>query len=207
MKIIFFKLVAIIILCMMTCSQINAQNRNELLKTRAKEKVKQLYDYVDFVASKKKSLKMRDYYAGKTLNLFIGRGEAYTDENGKSNEGVMMQVTSVNNPTPRTKTVKRYLYDLARLNYSNVKIEATDVADMKVSNLKPIGDGVYVCTCYIVQVFSVLRDGVWRTIDTTHKYIQCYVFVEKTEDGEEYVVRLGNVYATETLPGNALQTR
>lgn len=208
MRNIQIKTVILSILCLALCQVSFAQDRSDdLLKRRAAEKVGQFYDYISFIASKQKSLEVRKIYCTKAVRLFFGNGDEFTDEYGNKKEGAMMQITSVNNTIPRTRTVKSYLSALANLGYQDVEITSTDVQDMKVSELKKIGDGVYSCTCYVEQLFSVKRDGVLIPIDTTRKYYKCYVFIEHTEEGDEYIVRLGDVYATETLRGDARQLR
>ena len=94
--------------------------------------------------------------------------------------------------------MKTYLLNLANLRYSDVVITSTDVSNIKVSSLRKIDEDTYVCTCYFNQTFIGYRDGIPVYKDRTSKYVKCYVYLESTEDGLEYIIRLGDVYATDT---------
>lgn len=82
--------------------------------------------------------------------------------------------------------------------YTDVKISSTEVANMKVSDLKQIGTNLYMCTCQYTQRFVGCRDGIPVYTDKTTKTINCYIEKEETEDGTEYVIMLGDVYANYT---------
>ena len=71
------KLLAILLLLLAVAAPAKAQEA-EQIKRRAAEMVGQLGDYLDYMADKDNSLKNREYYRKKALNLFIGKGEAYT---------------------------------------------------------------------------------------------------------------------------------
>ena len=134
---------------------ISAQTDNkkeEMLKIRAKEKVGQFCDYVSFIASKKKNVNTRFYYVEKAKNLFLNRGQALFDDDGSIvRDSIIMQVTSLKAKKPRNVYLNKYLPNLANLKYPEVEVTSTDVAEMKVSNLQKIGDGIYVCTVYFYQ--------------------------------------------------------
>lgn len=168
------------------------------LQRRAAEKVRQMNDYISFMADKKRSFDTRVDYKGYALNLFIARGLDY-EENGINKEGVLMQVTSINRGSTRNRLIRDYFDGLIRLKYSQVKITSTEIADMKVSNLRKVDDGLYVCTCQYDQAFvGYGGDGTPIYRDITTKRIKCYVYLEETEDGIEYIVRLGDITALET---------
>ena len=78
-------------------------------------------------------------------------------------------------------------------------VTSTDVAEMKVSNLQKIGDGLYTCTVYFYQYF-IGKSGDNNVIykDKTNKRVQCYIIEEETEDGYEYIVLLGDIFADTT---------
>ena len=139
------------------------------------------------------------YYKTKALNLFIGKGFSY-EENGVTKEGVMMQVTSKNRKSVSTPFIRDYFKNLVTglRSYTDVKIEATEIADIKVSELRQIGPNLWVCTCQYDQAFEGVRDGRLIYRDITTKRIKCYVVAEDTEDGWEFIILLGDVYAIET---------
>ena len=189
----------IAVLCLASAGSAQAAPLNEMLKRRAAEKVKQMNDNISFMAKKDKSLTARRYYKTKTLNLFIGKGYEY-EENGIKKEGVMMETTSTNRASVSHKLLRTYFENLINLNYSDVQISSTEIADIKVSDLKKINDTLYVCTCQYDQAFVGYRDGRPVYKDITTKRITCYVEAEYTEDGTEYIILLGDVTALETKP-------
>ena len=198
-KIKMFSLLLALLFAIPVCAQTDSQ-KEEMLKRRAKEKVGQFCDYVSFIASKKKSLKTRYYYVDKAKNLFLNRGKALFDDDGSMvRDSVIMQVTSLKTKKPRNVYLNKYLPNLANLKYPQVEVTSTDVAEMKVSNLQKIGDGLYMCTVYFYQYF-IGKSGDNNVIykDKTNKRVQCYIIEEETEDGYEYIVLLGDIFADTT---------
>ncbi len=196
-KKIMVALFAIFSLATTAFAQIEGQE--EMIKRRAAEKVGQMHDYISFMANKKKPEESRLYYKTKALNLFIGKGFSY-EENGVTKEGVMMQVTSKNRKSVSTPFIRTYFQNLVTglRSYTDVKIEATEIADIKVSELRQIDTNLWVCTCQYDQAFEGVRDGRLIYRDITTKRIKCYVVAEDTEDGWEFIILLGDVYAIET---------
>lgn len=191
------------VMALMMAVTISAQTdsqKEEMLKRRAKEKVGQFCDYVSFIASKKKNEKTRFYYVDKAKNLFLNRGKALYDDDGSMvRDSVIMQVTSLKSKKPRNVYLNMYLPNLAKLKYPQVEVTSTDVAEMKVSNLQKIGDGLYTCTVYFYQYFiGKSKDNQVIYKDKTNKRVQCYILEQDTEDGLEYVVLLGDIYADST---------
>lgn len=197
-----FALASMVVL--MSSISVIAQDYNEekLFQQRAKERVKLMNDYVSFMADKSKSQDTRYYYRKKALPLFIGEGYEY-EENGITKQGVMMQTTSVNRPGVVTNTLLRdYFSRLVNLRYSKVNITSTEIAEMKVSDLKKVDSSdnktLYMCTCQYVQYFRGEYGDGYVYADKTTKRIACYVEVEETEDGQEFMIKLGDVEAIST---------
>lgn len=186
----------------------------EVIKQRAKEKVKMLNDYISFIADPIKKVDTRTYYKEEAQKLFIHNCNSYTEilefaDGTKKEEihknGVTMGVASVRNTTPRQKPMKQYFRGLMTMGYKSVTIETTDIADMRVSKLQPYGKDeegrmLYICSVYFDQVF-IGKTGDGRTYkDLTRKWVVCYVEVDHVFDEEtgetkpEYMVRLGDVY-------------
>ncbi len=182
---------------------VNAQNydQEKLFQQRAKERVKLMNDYVSYMADKSKSEDTRYYYRKKALPLFIGKGYEY-EENGITKKGVMMQTTSVNRNTVTTSLLRDYFSRLVNLRYTKVNITSTEIAEMKVSDLKKVDSSdnrtLYMCTCQYVQYFRGEYGDGYVYADKTTKRITCYVEVEETEDGAEYMIKLGDVEAIST---------
>lgn len=166
-------------------------------KWRVAEKVRLMTDYISYMGSKNNPTDTRKFYGEKALNLFIGKGYDYKDD-GITKEGVMMQTTSATRDTTTTTLLRIYFDRLISLHYTKVVITSTEVADMKVSDLKKIGKNLYVCTCQYVQYFCgyIGEDKAYG--DITTKRITCYIMEEDTEDGKEYMILLGDVQAIST---------
>lgn len=203
-----FKFALASITILMSSILANAQDFNtekfneKLYEQRVKERVKLMNDFVSYMADKSNPQDNRYYYRKKALSLFIGKGYEY-EENGIPKEGVMMQTTSVNHPGVITSSFLRdYFSRLVNLKYTNVNITSTEIAGMKVSALKKISSSdnktLYMCTCQYVQYFiGEYGDGRLYK-DKTTKRIACYVEEEKTEDGLELMILLGDVKAIST---------
>jgi len=183
-----------------------AQPKQDLIALRAQQKVKQMTNYIEYMASKEESYEDRMEYRTLALNLFIGHGEPYT-LNDATRRGVYMQITSKLRKKPRERLMKDYFTGLINMRYSKVTIESTDIKDIKVSDLKKVGEHEYECTCTFVQAFCGYRDGRPVYKDITKKRVTCHVLEEETvtvtETGDikteyEYIVLLGDVEALET---------
>ena len=201
-----FTLASIVILMSSISASAQDYNEEKLFQPRAKERVKErvklMNDYVSYMADKSKSQETRYYYRKKALPLFIGKGYEY-EENGVTKQGVMMQTTSVNRPGVVTNTLLRdYFSRLVNLRYSKVNITSTEIAGMKVSDLKKVDSSdnktLYMCTCQYVQYFRGEYGDGYVYADKTTKRIVCYVEVEETEDGQEFMIKLGDVEAIST---------
>lgn len=192
----------------------------EMLKERAREKVKQLNDDISFMADPQKAWETRNYYKGEAQKLFINDCERFKEiikyKNGIEEEvwrdGVTMEVASLSNRKPRPRPMKEYFRGLINMSYKSVKIETTDIADMRVSKLQPYGKDkngkmMYVCSVYFDQAFIGIRRDGGKYVDMTHKWVVCYVQVDEVLDVEtgetypEYMVKLGDVHveSIETL--------
>lgn len=184
-----------------------SEEEAEQAKERAAEKVKLFTSYVKDIGEKNERLEYRLYYCKEALNLFVGKGDSYTETYYEDStprvvkrEGVQMQVTSLRDKSKKTPyLLKKYLNNLANLRYSQVKIESTDVAHIKVSNLYKVGDNTYKCTCFFKQAFIGYKDGKPVYKDITEKKVDCYIIAEDIIGGtKEYMVQLGDVTALET---------
>lgn len=196
-------LVAILILATATTY---AQSKEDLIAKRAQQKVKQMTNYIEYMANKEESSEDREEYKTLALNLFIGHGESYT-QNDTIRKGVYMQITSKYRPKPAERLMKDYFTGLINMRYDKVVIESTDIKDIKVSELKKVGENEFECTCTFVQAFCGYREGRPIYKDITKKRVTCHIFGEETitilpsgdlKKSYEYMVLLGDVEALET---------
>lgn len=193
-------------------AQSSKSSIEEKIKQRAAQKVGLLGEYISTIADKEENnLQTRLRFCEKALSLFIEKGNSY-EENGILRKGVTMETTSVSrkdskgNYVKNRSLIKNYFNGLANLRYASVKIETTEVADIKVSNLNHVADDVWVCTCVIEQAFKGYNgEGRLIYVDVTKKAVKCYVIRQELEvieeDGSryEYMVLLGDVTAIETV--------
>lgn len=185
----------------------------EVLKQHAKEKVKQLNDYISYMADPNEKVSNRNFSKEQAQKLFINDCERFKEivefEDGSKEEiwrdGVIMEVASLRRRTPRPRPMKEYFRGLINMTYKSVTIESTDMADMRVSRLQPYGrdengEMMYVCTVHFEQVFHGVTPEGRKYEDVTRKWVVCYVQVDKVLDettGQtypEYMVDLGDVH-------------
>lgn len=190
----------------------------EMLKLRAKEKVKMLNEYISFIANPQKKIETRNYYKEEAQKLFVHDCNSYTEilefTDGTKTEivhkkGVTMGVSSATYKTTAQKPMKQYFRGLMTMSYKQVSIETTDIADMRVSKLQPYGKDeegrmLYTCSVYFDQKFVGKRADGGAYKDITRKWIVCYIQVDHVLDEEtgetraEYMVQLGDVYVIST---------
>lgn len=191
----------------------------QVLKQHAKEKVKQLNDYISYMADPHEKEGNRYFSKEQAQKLFINDCNQYKEiieyKDGTKKEvwreGVTMEVASLRRRTPRQRPMKEYFRGLINMTYKSVTIETTDIADMRVSKLQKYGvdeNGkmLYICSVYFDQAFIGHRGdgGVYK--DITHKWVVCYVQVDQVLDektGEtypEYMVKLGDVHVESIEP-------
>ena len=183
-------------------AQIFTNAQEDMARQRAAEVVAQMNDYVSFMARKDYSVNIRNRYRTQALNLYVGKGYSY-ELNGENRDGVIMEVSSVTKNTIKKQLIRNYFTNLINLRYKDVKITNTEVAEMKLSNLKKVDDNMYVCTCQFVMVFEGRTDRNFVYKDKTTKRIKCFVRVDEVvdEDGEkslEFMVRLGDTQCIST---------
>lgn len=177
------------------------QELKDIMEQRIQQKVAQMNDNISYMADKSKKLETRNFYREMALNLFIEKGEPFTDIDGIQNTGVKMETTSVYRKKPTRRLMKEYFTGLINLRYSKVDVQSTEAHNIKVGNLEKIDDnGNYVATAYFEQIFVAYRDGRIVYKDKTRKMVKVYVFADETIDGVEFIVRLGDVVAIETKP-------
>lgn len=210
------KILTLMVLALFSVKHINAQvyndlyeKTNEKIAERAREEVGQFTNYLTDIADKKIERKTRLYYKDVALTLFVGEGKAWIEEilnsegthvvDRVNRKAVTMGVTSIRYPKPRLKPMAEYLLGLAEIRYNAVTIQTTDWHDMRVSEVRKIGEDKYECTVYFEQVFtSKGKDNIPGYSDRTKKKVTCYIDLVQTDDGLEILVQLGDVTAYET---------
>jgi len=160
-------------------------------------KVKQICDYMEFLANPDNNREVKAKYMLKAMRLFLADCEPY-EEDGIQKRGVEMEITSTYRTKPRRRLMKDYFTGLMNMRYTKVDIQSLDIHDIQVSQLRLIDENTYVCTATFVQEFTGYKDGKPVYSNRKKKNIKCYVLREKTIDGEEYIIKLGDTKALDT---------
>lgn len=173
----------------------------ELIKQRWQQKIGQLNECISMMSDKTKSLETRNYYKERALNLFIAGGEPFEDE-GFYNPGVKIEIISSPNKRPVRRLLKAYFAGLVNLRYSKVDIQPINVDDIEVLGYKKVDDNKYeVLTSIFQQSVVGVRDGKPIFGDKTTKKCKIQIITEKTIDGLDFIVLLGDVNALK-IPDN-----
>lgn len=202
----------LILLISVVSYQANAQitltpEMTSSISIRAQETVGHMTDCISAMSGPGVSLADRNKFKESALKLFAGAGVKSYTIGGVMHKPVSMEVTSINSvgrvvtslPKPMPDYYNRLINMATGGRYASLDITFTDVYDMKVSSLKPMSDGTYQCTVTYVQYTRNQRKDGSTYIDDTEKTIQCYIEVEDTIDGKEFIVKLGDVKANETV--------
>ena len=172
----------------------------QAFKDRAGEVIDMFQNNLAVLGGKKFSSKVKEVYKASTLKLFIGEGQPYTSPNGEEHKEVQMQVSSIrnNNETKRYTSLVKYLDNLIKLPYAEVKI--TKAETYRISNIYKIGDH-YEATATIFQKFEGFMGKEMRKTysDVTQKNIKIYIMPENDFVlGQHWSVRLGDIEVVET---------
>lgn len=181
---------------LMTFCCVNAQTTRieELVKTSFVEKVEQMISYISLMANKQTPRETRLYYRTKALDSFIGSGNSYT-VGGITNPPVQMEVTSVRTGRKTLIPMSNYFSNLININYINVNINYSKPTNIKVSGLQQIEEGLYKCTVQYEQTFQGNKDNNSQYTDKIVKRAVCYLKKRQTNDGDEYVILLGDIHS------------
>lgn len=145
------------------------------------------------------------------LNLFIGKGKAYTEEqidsvwNGWGYEEriklqdcnpVQMQTSNVNNEIIGLQSVESYLRRASNDKGAKVEVSACDA--YFASDLKEVAPGRYEASVAFVQDFVRYTAEGRVYADRTTKVIRVILTTERRAENEVYVVELGDIRVVET---------
>ena len=193
------KLLTILALLLLTFSA-KAQEQVQLtqadlaaFKERVGIMIDDFQDYLSIIGSKERPYKVKNYYIGQTLELFVDSGAR-----------VIMETSSTRTKIITRRLMSVYLTRLSKLRYA--KVEISQAETFYLSNFYKIGNNKYRASATIFQKFcgySKYGDKyVKRYCDVTKKTIE--IHLEKIIDllGERWIVKLGNVSVAETTPAN-----
>lgn len=186
----YLLLFAIAFFCLLANAQDSLTNH---LAERIIEHFCRLNDYISFMADKTNDLETRQFYKKQALKLFVGHGYDY-EEDGIRKEGARIIISSANKPRTRSLLVRVYFNGLANLSRQKVSL---DLPNIEVNGLTKIDSSLYVCICYYKQEYIGYKDGQPIYKDITLKKAKCYIEEHNTEEGNEYTILFGDIYATD----------
>lgn len=183
------------LLCLATvyvCLFANAQDSlSDYIIARINERFAMLNDYISLMADKTSDWDTRQYYKKQALSLFAGRGYEYQKDDIRK-EGALITIYSANKTHPRRMLVRLYFNRLANSLQHKVSIGTPHI---QINDLIKEDTSRYVYTCSFDQIFIGYRDGIPIYKDINREKAKIYIEVEKTEDGDEYSILLGDIYA------------
>lgn len=183
------------LLCLATvyvCLFANAQDSlSDYIIARINERFAMLNDYIALMADKTSDLETRQYYKKQALCLFAGRGYEYQKDDIRK-EGALITIYSANKTRPRRMLIRSYFNGLINSVQHKVSLGTPHI---QVNDLIKEDTCQYVYTCYFDQIFIGYRDGIPIYKDINREKTKIYIEVEKTEDGDEYSILLGDIYA------------
>ena len=202
MKKIIFSILLALVAMIPAQAQVSDLSESDIqaFKDRAGEVIDMFQNDLSILAGKKYSVKVKEAYKKSALKLFIGEGKPYKSPDGQNREGVMMQVSSMKNgaETKRSITLVKYLDNLVKLPYAEVKLTKADT--YRISNIYKVGNH-YEATATIFQKFEGYSKGDMQKVysDVTQKNIKVYILPENDFVlGQHWSVRLGDIEVMET---------
>ena len=202
MKKIIFSILLALVAMIPVQAQVSDLSESDIqaFKDRAGEVIDMFQNNLSILAGKKYSVKVKEAYKKSALKLFIGEGKPYKSPDGQNREGVKMQVSSMKNgaETKRSITLVKYLDNLVKLPYAEVKLTKADT--YRISNIYKVGNH-YEATATIFQKFEGYSKGDMQKVysDVTQKNIKVYILPENDFVlGQHWSVRLGDIEVMET---------
>lgn len=185
-------------------AQANDLSEGELnaFKVQCQEQIDAFQMALEIIADKEQPNEIKDHYIQAIPDMFIGKGDAWTDKNGGKHAPVKMQVSSIDRygnikirtPSP---TLKQYLQNLRNLPYTSVEIKKAQTCI--ISNLYKVNKDLYMGTCTFFQYFTGTKGEVIVIKDYTQKDVDIYI--QRIEDGSlgtYWDMKFGDINVTET---------
>lgn len=171
----------------------------EAFKVQCMERVDAFQMGLEIIADKQQSLEIKRHYMNTLPDMFMGKGEPWTDANGGRHEAVKMQVSSMDKNgkvTVSDQRLKDYFIRLKDLSYTSVELKKAKTC--MISNFHKV-DNMYVATCTFFQYFTgksgetiIYRDYSQKDVD---------VYIQRVEDGSlgtYWDMKFGDINVSET---------
>lgn len=194
----------LILLLMGTFFELSAQQTHDLtmeeieaFKIQCQERVDAFQMGLEIIADKEQSDEIKDHYIATLPDMFMGKGEPWTDKKGGRHDAVKMQVSSLSAGTTNDIPLKQYLNRLRYLKYTYVKI--TKAKTCMISNLYKVNENLYMGTCTFFQYFEGQSGDAVVYRDYTQKEVD--VYIQRVADGSlgyYWDMKFGDINVTET---------
>lgn len=176
-----------------------SQEEIEAFKVQCQERVDAFQMALEIIADKRQNAEIKDHYINSIPDMFMGRGEPWTDANNGQHDAVKMQVSSLSGGTTRVTDIplKTYLRRLRNLPYTSVEIKKAKTCMM--SNIYKVSDNMYMGTCTFFQYFTGQSGEVIVYRDYSQKDVD--VYIQRVADGNlgtYWDMKFGDINVTET---------
>jgi len=188
----------------------NAQQTHDLtqeeidaFKIQCQERVDAFQMGLEIIADKQQDPEIKSHYIMTIPDMFMGKGEPWTDANNGRHDAVKMQVSSISGGKVRTTDMplKKYMYRLRDLPYTSVEIKKAKTC--MISNLYKVSDNLYMGTCTFFQYFTGRSNKIDGNTIVYRDYSQkdVDVYIQRIEDGSLGVywdMKFGDINVSET---------
>lgn len=198
------KLIITILFVLTVGTAVVAQQTNDLsgeeieaFKVQCQERVDALQMALEIIADKRQNSEIKQHYIRTIPEMFMGNGDAWTDNSGALHAAVKMQVSSASNGRITDVPLKQYLTRLRDMPYTSVELKKAKTC--MISNLYKVSDNLYMGTCTFFQYFTgqtgesvVYRDYTQKEVD---------VYISRIADGSigtYWDMKFGDINVTET---------
>lgn len=167
---------------------------------QCQERIEAFQMGLEIIADKQQNAEVKNHYTTTILDMFMGKGEPWKDENGGKHPAVKMQVSSLNSSKPRDIPLKDYLQEIRNMKqYTYVEIKKAKTC--VISNFYPVPGkpNLYMATCAFFQYFTGKNGEVTIYKDYTQKDVD--VYIQRIEDGSlgtYWDMKFGDINVVET---------
>lgn len=173
------------------------QDELEAFKVQCQERVDAFQMGLEIIADKQQDSEIKDHYIKTIPDMFMGKGDPWTDTNGGKHDAVKMQVSSLTKGSTTDIPLKKYLIRLRNLTYTSVEIKKAKTC--MISNLYKVSDNMYMGTCTFFQYFTGQSGDVLVYRDYTQKDVDVYIqLIEDGSLGTYWDMKFGDINVSET---------
>lgn len=174
-----------------------SQEEQDAFKVQCQERIDAFQMGLEIIADKRQDSEIKNHYIKTIPDMFMGKGEPWSDKSGGRHAAVKMQVSSFNSGRTTDIPLKDYLTRLRNLPYTYVEIKKAKTCI--ISNLYKVSDNLYMGTCSFFQYFTGQSGEVLVYRDYTQKDVD--VYIQRVEDGSlgsYWDMKFGDINVSET---------